>query len=138
MDYKDVLNLLYIANSEVWFKEDNTQYDDNAVAGSEDAWKRFWELADKNNLTEQCSDFLRENVLDKWKERKVGGNWYSWSETYVNWASEILPVLERNGYPLYAPYLRNYRCQLAKDGEYKRFRQEEAELLTKIKPMYVL
>ena len=138
MDYQDVLNLLYIANSEVWFNERNTQYDSNAVAGSEDTWKRFWELADKNNLTRECSDFLRTNVLDQWSVRKVGANWYSTSETYIGWESEILPLLEQNDYPVYMPYLREYRVQLDRDDEYKKFREDEAELLAKIKPKYRL
>lgn len=136
--YKKVLDLLYIANSEVLFNENINKYDADTVLGSEDTWKRFWELAEKNNLLDECSDYLRDKVLTKWSERDFGKNWWTNRECYVGWDQAILPLLGECGYPLDQNYLVMYPQQLEKSETYKQFRIEEKQKLEEIKPLYNL
>ena len=83
-NYKDILNLLYIANARIWFNPENTKYDDNAIACSGDTRNYFWEIAKKNGIFDECQNFLIDNVLDKWKQRDIGLNWYSDSVSYID------------------------------------------------------
>lgn len=138
-DYRNILDLLYIANSKVWFDPKNQdKYAAASPQASQDCWECFWELVEKNGIYDSASSIMREQVLDRWREQKKGNNIWCSGKSYVAWFDEVIPLLEQAGYPLYPEYLRLYPNQLERDDRYRVFREEEAELLEELEGKYAL
>lgn len=139
MDYKGIMDLMFIAQSEFMFNPNlEALYSENYQKASADTWNRFLELSEPYKT--EMSDILCNAVFENMSA--VRDDWYlPWSKSRLSWLEEVTPILEKQGYPVYPndfiPYFGCYNeNERAQAKAYLSYQSDVDDMLVSLYDKY--